>query len=454
MLLILISVLAVSSACAMKSSPLSDTPMDTPCMEWVPHTADDAITSIGNYVVSSNTWVIGSEDCSTCDVWGQVLPCFATDYGLNLFGHRDFNREWIAEDWCRVALPRADGRGTYFSSSMMLAKKGPKWETMVWKTVSLGDVVPLNVVKYKDRVLARTLDAPQDCCAGQGFSGWAEIDYNMSLTSVHISVYSNQHKLSTFEVAICASYHPATPAPTPAPPVPPPPTPAPTPVPIPTLPPTPVPPPPATPVPTPSPDAPWSIVTRKSCLIGCDYNCTTFLYMNSECFNELRGTSVAYACSGSTLNISKFSSEGCSGPTSGSAQQPTNTCDQLPDLQYVTNVCETVSPPVNAGLDVVVTQCVEGCNYECNKTSKPAGTCVVEHPQFGSGGPTVYNCFASFIARTTYFATDCDSVSANSLSVTTVHPRDKCEPTGHNTGYITYHCGSPSSGSSASSQSQ
>ena len=81
MLLILISVLAVSSACAMKSSPLSDTPMDTPCMEWVPHTADDAITSIGNYVVSSNTWVIGSEDCSTCDVWARCFPALRRTTG-------------------------------------------------------------------------------------------------------------------------------------------------------------------------------------------------------------------------------------------------------------------------------------------------------------------------------------------------------------------------------------
>ncbi|CUG87534.1 Hypothetical protein, putative [Bodo saltans] len=450
---LVVSAVAILVASAKFSTNLGDAPIDTPCMSWVPAQADDALVSASPYVTTANTWVIGSEDCSTCDVWGSVLPCFAVDYGLNLFGHRDFNAEWINEDWCRVALPSSDGSGTYFSRSMMLAKRGVRYDTMTWQTVSLGDAVPANVVRYQDRVLARTNSAPSGCCAGSGFGGWAEVDGNLTLLSVHISVYSNQHELSSFEVAICESYTPPTAAPTPAPIVPPPPTPAPTPVPVPTLPPTPVPPPPATPTPTPPPNAPWNVITRKQCVIGCDYNCTTYMYINGACSNQLNGASTSYSCASSHVAIDKYNGANCAGTAATTTSQPTGTCYQLPNLQDVTNKCMTVNAPNNTGFTVEKIQCTEGCDYECTTTTAPAGTCEVEHPQYSTGGPTVYNCFDTFIARTVYFASDCSSVGSATLSVTTVHPRNVCEPLNQNSAYLTYKCADASSGSGSTTSS-
>lgn len=436
--------LLVSTAVA-SSITVGDAPMDTPCLSWVPYSADNGIDKISEYVTTADTWVIGSADCTTCDVWGKVLPCFATDYGLDLFGHRDYQKNWISEDWCRVGLPASDNDNVYFSRSMMLAKPGPKYNTMVWETVNLGDAVPANVVRYADRVLARTISAPAGCCAGAGFGGWARVTENLTLTSVHFSDFFSNEQSGNFEVAVCASYHPATPAPTPVPPVPPPPTPVPTPVPVPTLPPTPVPPPPATPQPTPAPGADIPVVLRTSCLIGCDYNCTTLMYDNNGCFDQLRGTSTRYSCSGSTLQIEQFSNLGCQG-TSTTASQPTGQCYQLPNLQYVTNKCETLNPPQDSN-NVEITQCQEGCDYNCQTKTQPAGTCVEDHPQYQTGGPTIYNCYDSIITRTTYFAQNCSAVQANSLYVTTVHARNQCVMS-ENDSYITFKCGGSSSGSS------
>jgi hypothetical protein len=165
------------------------------------------------------------------------------------------------------------------------------------------------------------------------------------------------------------------------------------------------------------------------------------MYMNAACVNQLNGASTSYKCSVAHLSIDKFNSADCGGTPATTTSQPTGTCYQLSNLQDVTNKCLTVNAPNNTGLQVEKVQCVEGCDYGCTTTtSGSAGMCEVEHPEYGTGGPTVYNCFDTFISRTTYFATDCNGVNDATLSVTTIHPRNVCEPVNQNGAYITYKC--------------
>lgn len=409
---------------------LADQPMNTPCVQWVATTADNAVTDATKYAGTAATWVIGSQDCTTCDVFGTVLPCFATDYGVNVFGHRDYNADWIRRDWCRVSV----SGGTYFSQNMYLPRKGSKWQTLKWKTLSIGDQVPANVVRYNSFVLARTTQAPSDCCAGFGFSGYAEVTSNLTLTSVHFAVYSRRYDGASFDVAVCDSYTPPTPPPPPPVPVP---TIAPTPAPVPTLPPTPIPPPPPPPTtaPTPAPDGLTPAVTRTTCVIGCDYECTTFLYFLGQCVGELRGTSTIYTkTSDGQLRVQQFAGLGCEGAATNTVVQPANTCYQLPDLTYVQNAFYKLPAPT-AGVSVSKTLCVEGCDYECTTNSTTSGQCSVQGPS-----PVVHSCYPQFVARTEYFASDCSGVQPGALSVTTVFPNGQCIPTNSNDAYQTYSC--------------
>jgi hypothetical protein len=438
-----VALMAAGGAASLSSS--SDAPENTPCIVWESTDSWHAVHTPGNYAGVTQTWVIGSvvHPCHSCEVWGSVLPCFATDSGVNVFGHRDYSEGWITRDYCRIGLPGHSS--AYFSNKMYLPKAGPKASTLTWQKVKLGDMVPDNVVRYKDRVLAQTIKGPKGCCTGNGFSGWAGVTQNLTLTSVNIAVYESGESITEFNVAVCASYHPATPAPTPLPPSPPPPTPAPTPEPAPTMPPTLPPAPPATPVPTQAPNADWDIITRRFCAEGCGssggYDCKTWLYMNNQCVNELSGRSRFYSCSGGTLTMTDFGSWGCVGNGTHAESQATNKCIQTPSLQYWDNTCQTVSPPSNSSTETVSkTFCVEGCDYECTTNVTAANTCVMDEPVYGSRGPTEYQCFADFVARTHYVEAKCGDVSSQSLSITTVHPRDKCMPTNQNGAYETYKC--------------
>ena len=421
----------------------TDGPDATPCINWQPFKAYNPIEKVDGYAGVTQTYVVGSmaNPCKDCLVWGSVLPCFATDESVNVFGHRDFAAKWVHRDYCRIGMPgRSDA---YFSDNMMMPMAGPKAHTLRWQTVRVGDVVPDNVVRYKNRVLAQTVSAPDQCCTGNGFSGWASITDNMTLTGVYIAVYTGAHQLSTFNVAICDAYHPPTPVPTPVPVVPPPPTPVPPPpTPFPTPnppPPTPMPPPP-TPNPTPSPNAPIDVITRKNCLIGCDYNCTTSLYYNNECRNELAGTSTHYSCAGGQLTMAHYMGQGCAGTPVQTVVEPTDTCHERLSGSDVTNKCFSTNPPNNTGLKVTKTECVEGCDYECSKTQHSAGGCEFYNPTYGSRGPVEFQCWDTMISQTEYFATQCSGVNPQTLSVTVVYPRDQCVPIGRDSAYQTFKC--------------
>ena len=224
---------------------VADKPMDLPCVTWIPLTSDQD-TDPTNLFVAAYTWVI-QDGFGDCIEKGDIFPCFASDSGINTWGHHDYQAQDIPSDYCRTYHEGA----VYMSNNMYVPQKGPQWSTWKWVLAQAGGVVPLNAIRYGSSVMARsTQNGPGQCC-GIGFTGWAIGNPNGTFGDVHFSIVDIPVTTTSFEVAICEAYHPTT---TPVPPTPVPPTP----VPPTNAPPTPVPPTPVppTPQPTPSPTLP------------------------------------------------------------------------------------------------------------------------------------------------------------------------------------------------------
>jgi hypothetical protein len=213
--------IALVVAVALIASVAADKPIDIPCVTWEPLTSTQP-TDPTDLFVAAYTWVL-SDQFGDCIEKGDIFPCFASDPGVNNWGHHDYQPSDIPNDSCRTWY---NGE-VYMSNNMYVPKKGPQWQTWKWVLAQKGGPVPFNAIRYGPSVMARsTQNAPGFCC-GKGFTGWAHGLPNGTFGSVYFSIITNPVLTETFEVAICEAYHPSTPVPTPEP------TPAPTPAPTP-----------------------------------------------------------------------------------------------------------------------------------------------------------------------------------------------------------------------------
>jgi len=199
---------------AIRTSDVGLTPVDIPCVTWEPWDSNKYMNNPDEYFVAAHTYVtqFGPEQC---DTMGDIFPCFASKHGV--WGHHDYNAFAVPTDVCRVW---ADG-GVTFDNNFYLPKKGPKYQTWKWHTVSVGDPVPDNVIRFGESVMARSAVSPPGQCAGKGFTGWAVGQKNGTFGDVHFSIVQQPFTTNTFEVAICEAYKPTPEPPTPAPTLPP-----------------------------------------------------------------------------------------------------------------------------------------------------------------------------------------------------------------------------------------
>lgn len=207
---------------------LAEKPPDLPCVTWEPLTAYEPTPSISSLFVASYNWLVANEITLQCIQKGYIIPCFASDTGINSWGHHDYVPGFSSSDYCRTWHEGS----VYYSNNMYVPKKGPKYKTWKWKLTQSGGKVPDNAIRMGESVMAKSVVNPPDRCMGKGFTGWAVGKKDGTFGAVHFSVFKDPFTTSTFQVAICKAYHP-TPAPTLAP------TPGPTaaPTPVPSLPP-------------------------------------------------------------------------------------------------------------------------------------------------------------------------------------------------------------------------
>src|SRR3989338_8932515 len=137
-------------------------PPDQPCVDWVEITADTPTPDPSTLFVASTTaWVIGAQgDPMECLEQGDVIPCLSADNGgWKTWGHHDWTSDGeIPSDYCRVAQP-STGQ-VDFASRQYIPKKGPEWKTWVWKLSQTGGAIPQNAIRYGDKVLTRSTQAP------------------------------------------------------------------------------------------------------------------------------------------------------------------------------------------------------------------------------------------------------------------------------------------------------
>jgi len=195
---------------------VADKPIDLPCVTWIPLTSTQP-TDPTNLFVAAYTWVL-QDGFGDCIEKGDIFPCFASDTGVDTWGHHDYQATDIPSDYCRTYYQG----NVYLSNNMYVPQKGPKWKTWKWTLAQKGGVVPANAIRYGKSVMARsTVNAPGYCC-GKGFTGWAVGETNGTFGDVYFSITSDPVVTDTFEVAICEAYHPTTVAPTSGPTQPPP----------------------------------------------------------------------------------------------------------------------------------------------------------------------------------------------------------------------------------------
>ena len=85
-------------ACGSKKAPppppplLPTKPDDSPCVKWLPYTSTQKISSADTFVTSILTTVLGAcrPQCYCASTIGNVFPCFASDAGIDVFGHHDW----------------------------------------------------------------------------------------------------------------------------------------------------------------------------------------------------------------------------------------------------------------------------------------------------------------------------------------------------------------------------
>lgn len=188
----------------------ADKPMDLPCVTWVltnSHTPTDPT----DLFLAAQTWVM-QDAWGNCILMGDVFPCFASDTGIDTWGHHDYQRSEIPADVCRTYHQGTD----YFSENFYLPKKGPQWQTWKWVQAETGGTVPDNAIRFGPSVMARSSVNAPGSCAGRGFTGWAVGEPNGTFGAVHFSVVTTPYTTNSFEVAVCEAWHP-TPTPTPSP---------------------------------------------------------------------------------------------------------------------------------------------------------------------------------------------------------------------------------------------
>lgn len=190
-------------AVLLATAALADKPIDLPCVTWEPLTYSEN-TDPTDLFVAAYTWVLQLD--GECYEKGDIFPCFASDTGVNTWGHHDYQPEDIPNDYCRTYYQG----NVYLSNNMYVPKKGPKWQTWKWVLTQSGGAVPDNAIRFGSSVMARsTQNAPGFCC-GKGFTGWALGQENGTFGPVYFSITTNPVITDTFEVAVCEAYHPTT----------------------------------------------------------------------------------------------------------------------------------------------------------------------------------------------------------------------------------------------------
>lgn len=200
--------IALAFAAFLVAACLADKPMNLPCVTWEPLTSSDN-TDPTDLFLAAYTWVLTLD--GECYEKGDIFPCFASDTGVNTWGHHDYQPQDIPADYCRTYYQGS----VYLSNNMYVPKKGPQWQTWKWVLTQSGGAVPDNAIRFGSSVMARsTQNAPGFCC-GKGFTGWAVGQENGTFGPVYFSITENPVITDTFEVAVCEAYHPTTtPAPT------------------------------------------------------------------------------------------------------------------------------------------------------------------------------------------------------------------------------------------------
>ena len=199
-------------------APLPTHPDDSPCVKWIPFTATTKISSADTFVTSILTTVLGacSPSCYCASTIGNVFPCFASDPGIDVFGHHD----WLpGSDLPGLCIAAKDDH-TIFGHNQFMAGKGEQWQKFQWKVTQMGSTVPSNAVRAGNRALGRsTQNVPNPGC-GHGYTGWIDILPDGTIGPLQYAVASGpQNSTGSFEIAYChacelcpkvynASFHP------------------------------------------------------------------------------------------------------------------------------------------------------------------------------------------------------------------------------------------------------
>ena len=155
-------------------APLPTHPDDSPCVKWIPFTMHTPISSADAFVTSILTTVLGActPSCYCASTIGNVLPCFASDPGIDVFGHHD----WLPGSNLPGLCIAAKNDRTIFGHNQFMAGKGPEWEKFQWKVTQQGATVPSNAIRAGNRALGRsTQNVPNPGC-GHGYTGWIDIN--------------------------------------------------------------------------------------------------------------------------------------------------------------------------------------------------------------------------------------------------------------------------------------
>jgi hypothetical protein len=154
-------------------APLPTHPDDSPCVKWINFTMHTPISSADTFVTSTLTTVLGActPSCYCASTIGNVFPCFASDHGIDVFGHHD----WLpGSNLAGLCIAAKDGH-TIFGHNQFMAGKGPDWQNFKWKVTQQGATVPSNAITAGTRALGRsTQNVPNPGC-GHGYTGWIDI---------------------------------------------------------------------------------------------------------------------------------------------------------------------------------------------------------------------------------------------------------------------------------------
>jgi hypothetical protein len=201
-----VAITAVAASITRGGDQFGGPPQPNPCVRWTAITSNTTIHNVSDVITSADdVYVVTSSFTNQCLYHGEVIPCLAVDPGTGVWGHTDHRDRYpqMTADACHTWINGSN----YDSDLMYVPVLGARYKKLVWTSLVKGDAVPSRAVTAGPFVLARSPTNYPDPggCNGQGFTGWARVEPNNTLDSLHFTVNGVAAQKEHMEVAVCDS---------------------------------------------------------------------------------------------------------------------------------------------------------------------------------------------------------------------------------------------------------